>query len=81
MLMTLDLTLYRIQTILRDTLSRIEACAADILIWMNGNFLELNNEETELLIIRTREELIKRFNISIKVGDQSISPNDDPPRN
>ena len=64
-----------------DAISRIEACVADIQIWMNDNFLKLNDDKTELLIIITREELSKISDISIKVGDQSISPSDDPPRN
>ena len=48
---------------------------------MNDNFLKLNGDKTELLIITTREELSKISDISFKVGDQSISPSDDPPRN
>ena len=64
-----------------DAISRIEACVADIRIWMNDNFLKLNDDKTELLVITTREELSKISDISIKVGDQSISPSDDPPRN
>ena len=63
-----------------DAISRIEACVADIRIWMNDNFLKLNDDKTDLLIITTREELSKISDISIKVGDQSISPSDDPPR-
>ena len=62
-------------------ISRIEACVADIRIWMNDNFLKLNDDKTEPLIITTRKELSKISDISIKVGDQSISPSDDPPRN
>ena len=34
-----------------DAISRIEACVADIRIWMNDNFLKLNDDKTELLII------------------------------
>ena len=64
-----------------DAISRIEACVADIWIWMNDNFLKLNADKTELLIITTREVLSKIADISIKVGDQSISSSDDPPRN
>ena len=64
-----------------DAISRIEACVADIRIWMNDNFLKLNDDKTELLIITTHEELSKISDISIKVGHQSISPSDDPPRN
>ena len=63
-----------------DAISLIEACFAHIGIWMNDNFLKLN-DKTELLVTTTREELSKISDISIKVGDQSISPSDDPPRN
>ena len=64
-----------------DATSRIAACVGDIRIWMDDNFLKLNDDKAELLIIKTREELSKISDISIKVGDQSISPSDDPPRN
>ena len=64
-----------------DAISRIEACVADIRIWMDDNVLKLNDDKTELLVITTRDELSKISYISIKVGDQSISPSDDPPRN
>ena len=42
---------------------------------------KLHDDKTELLIITTREELSKISDVSIKVGDQSIYPSDDPPRN
>ena len=64
-----------------DAVSQIEAFVADIRIWMSDNFVRLNDDKTELMIITTREELRKISDISIKVGDQSISPSDDPPRN
>ena len=54
---------------------------ADIRIWVNDNCLKLNDDKTELLIITTHEELSKISDISIKVGGQSISSSDDPPRN
>ena len=63
-----------------DAIFRIEACVADIRIWMNNNSLKLNDDKTELLIITTREELSKT-DTRIKVRDQSISPSDDPRRN
>ena len=59
----------------------ISACVAHMRIWMNDNFLKLNDDKTELLITTTREELSKLSNISIKVNDQSIFPSDDPPKN
>ena len=42
-----------------DAKSRIEACVADIRIWINDNSLKLNDNKTELLVIITREELSK----------------------
>ena len=64
-----------------DAISPIEACVADIRIWKNDNFLKLNVDKTVLLILTTREEISKVSDISITVGDQSISPSDDLPRN
>ena len=64
-----------------DALYWIEACVADIRMWINDNFLKLKDDKIELLIITAPEELSKISDISIKVGDQSISPSDDPPRN
>ena len=64
-----------------DAISRIEACLADIRIWMNDNFLKLNDGQTELLTITKREELSKISDISINIGDKSISPINDPQRN
>ena len=37
-----------------QSFSFLEACVADIRIWMNDNFLKLNDDKTELLIITTR---------------------------
>ena len=61
-----------------DSISRI--CVADIRILMNDDSLKLNYNKTELLIITTREEFSEIPDILIMIGDQSISPSDDPPR-
>ena len=63
------------------TINRIEASVADTRMWMNDNFLKVNEDKIELLIITTHEELSKMSDISLKFGDQSISTSDDPPRN
>ena len=34
-----------------DAIAKIEACAADIRQWMTNNFLKLNEDKTELIII------------------------------
>ena len=59
-------------------LSRIESYVADMPIWMNDNFFKLNDDKTKLLIIITREDFSKILDISIQVGEQTISPSDDP---
>ena len=64
-----------------EAVSRIEACVSDIRIWMKNNLLKLNDDKTELLIITSREDISKKLNISICIGDHSVTPSDDPPRN
>ena len=48
---------------------------------MKLNLLKLNDDKTELLVITSRPSRSQSLDISIKVGDQYISPNDDPPKN
>ena len=59
-----------------DVTSKYDAYISD-----RGLHGKLNDDKTELLIITPREELSKISDISIKVGDQSISPSNEPPRN
>ena len=48
---------------------------------MKLNLLKLNDDKTELLVITSRPSRSQSLDISIKVGDQYISPSDDPPKN
>ena len=48
---------------------------------MKLNPLKLNDDKTELLVITSRPSRSQSLDISIKVGDQYISPSDDPPKN
>ena len=66
----------------QDAIARIEACAKDIRAWMNKNFLKLNGDKTELLVITTKQSQ-PTTDISILIGDDIISPasKDEPPRN
>ena len=43
--------------------------------------MKLNDDKTELLVITTSDELSKKLNISVKVGDHFINPNRGNPRN
>ena len=64
-----------------EAVSCFKACVSDIRIWMKNNLLKLNDDKTELLIITSREDISKKLNISICIGDHSVTPSDDPPRN
>ena len=64
-----------------NNISRLEKCVEDIRAWMKLNLLKLNDDKTELLVITSRPSRSQSLDISIKVGDQYISPSDDPPKN
>ena len=48
---------------------------------MKLNLLKLNDDKTELLVITSRPSTSQSLHISIKVGDQDISPSEEPPKN
>ena len=62
-------------------MSRLEKCVDDIRAWMKLNLLKLNDDKTELLVITSRPSTSQSLHISIKVGDQEISPSEEPPKN
>ena len=45
------------------------------------NLLKLNDDKTELLVITSRPSTSESLHISINVGDQYISPSEEPPKN
>ena len=60
-----------------NNISRLEKCVDDIWAWMKLNLLKLNDDKTKLLVIISRTS--QSLHISIKVGDQYISPSEEPP--
>ena len=64
-----------------NNISRLEKCVDDIRAWMKLNLLKLNDDKTELLVITSRPSTSQSLHISIKVGDQDISPSEEPPKN
>ena len=64
-----------------NKISRLEKCVDDIRAWMKLNLLKLNDDKTELLVITSRPSTSQSLHISIKVGDQDISPSEEPPKN
>ena len=52
--------------------SRVEACVAEIDSWMSLNYLKLNDDNSELLVLHTKHS--QRPNISkIMVGEEGIT--------
>ena len=62
-----------------DALTRLEACIADIKLWMLQNKLKLNDSKTEFLqFLPSISKTIARVNNTPKIiiGNDAISPND-----
>ena len=56
-----------------DTLTRMEACIADIRCWMSRNFLKLNDGKTEFLVISKKSMSDQAAQVgSITIGLESI---------
>jgi hypothetical protein len=70
---------------LRDSLSldeavaKIKACADDIRKWMTNNFLKLNEDKMELMIVTSRQMVFDAF--SVTIGNNVIAPSPERPRN
>ena len=64
-----------------NNISRLEKCIDDIQAWMKLNLLKLNDNKTEILVQTSRPSTSQSLHISIKVGDQDISPSEEPPKN
>ena len=52
----------------------IERCIQDIKTWMTLNFLKLNQDKTELLLIHSRYSKVDRSNFTVNVAGTPISP-------
>ena len=65
-----------------EALSRIEKCVEDIRSWMGMNFLKLNDDKTELLVITQNESTSKSQDITLSIGGEEVSPDPkEPPKN
>ena len=55
-------------------MGRLEKCCHDISTWMRRNFLKLNDDKTEVLLIGSRQQLSKIALLGVTVGESLIAP-------
>ena len=54
-------------------LQSLGGCISDIHLWMRTNLLKLNDDKIELIVLRTRQQLSKVGEVSIMIGNDTIS--------
>ena len=57
-----------------DSIQTLEACIVEIRHWMRNNYLKLNDNKTEFILIGSRQKLDKIKNLHIRIGDSNIAP-------
>ena len=55
-------------------LSKIEDCIKDIKDWMSSNFLLLNSDKTEVLLLGPKAARNKLSNLTLKLNNFSVAP-------
>jgi exonuclease III len=58
---------------INDEISKIEACIAEVRMWMAANFLCLNDSKTEVLLLGSKSFLKDTETISLKIGDHTVN--------
>ena len=48
-------------------INNLQNCIAEIRVWMHTNLLKLNDEKTEFIMIRTRQQLARAGNVVIQL--------------
>ena len=56
-----------------ECLQSLVACISDICLWMRTNLLKLNYDKTELIVLGTWQQLSKVGEVSIMIGNDTIS--------
>ena len=63
-----------VQANVDGAIGRLEKCCHDICTWMRRNFLKLNDDKTEVLLIGSRQQLSKIALPGVTVGESLIAP-------
>jgi hypothetical protein len=60
-----------------NTVLAMENCITQVRSWMAKNFMKLNDEKTELMVIGSRQQLAKLSShsvLTLKIGEETIEP-------
>ena len=57
-----------------SSLNKIENCVSEVRMWMNTNFLKLNEDKTVALVHASINNQTKHNITAIKIGDCDITP-------
>jgi len=57
---------------IEDVKTRVENCVKEIKEWMAKNFLKLNDDKTELILMR--KHTLKESELVIRIGDHEVTP-------
>ena len=63
-----------VQANVDGAIGRLEKCCHDIHTWMRRNFLKLNDDKTDVLLIGSRQQLSKIALHGVTVGESLIAP-------
>ena len=63
-----------VQANVDGAIGRLDKCCHDIRTWMRRNFLKLNDDKTEVLLIGSRQQLSKITLPGVTVGESLIAP-------
>ncbi len=55
-------------------IKRLNSCLADIRSWMSANYLKLNSDKTELLLIGNPKRVAKVRDFELSIGDSIVRP-------
>ena len=57
-----------------ESLTNLNMCISDILVWMIKNKLKINDSKTEFIILRSPLLKQNMSDLSVSVGDMQVSP-------
>jgi len=59
-----------------ESFQKLETCLEEVRLWMANNFLKLNDDKTDFIIMGSKHNLQKVSTTHIKLGNSQIRPNE-----